>query len=322
MMGIELTLLTILFLSVIGGVIVAKMQNRRKKTNLIRERLELAFSQSTVKEPSAVNLRKVKDEHTSIKAFSFLSSIKRSIKLQCEIAGLPDGYEKIKQLAFLLLLTPVILSIAFDIEPLYYGIAAGLLLVSIPFVMLRIKVEKTKQKFKTQLPEAIELIVSVLKTGHSIPRAIQTVSEEIPAPLGTEFREVHQRLNLGQQLSEALNITTTKYDSYELDLIRRAVSIQSEVGGSLAELLDKTNSTLRQRIKLARHVRVLTSQSRLTAIIVGLLPLILATALNYLSPGYLDPLITKETGRLLLIFAVALEIVGIFIMRKMSVIKV
>jgi tight adherence protein B len=141
-------------------------------------------------------------------------------------------------------------------------------------------------------------------------------------PLGPEFMSVFQRMNLGQPLPEALSYSVEKFQSYELDLIKRAVAIQSEVGGSLAELLDKTNQSLRQRLKLVRQVRVLTTQSRLTAVIVGILPVVLALALETISPGYLSPLTESDIGRVLIGLAVLLEILGLLVMRRMASIKV
>lgn len=148
------------------------------------------------------------------------------------------------------------------------------------------------------------------------------MSEELPTPCGTEFAEVLQRMNLGQPLSEALVYTCDKFRSFELDLMRRAIAIQAEVGGSLAELLDKTNSTLRQRLKLVRQVNILTTQSRLTALVVGLLPVFMAIGMNVINPDYLRPLMDTNLGRTLLIVGIVLQLFGIFVMKKMSTVKV
>lgn len=319
-MNVEIiTLLLVLALSITGGILIAKVNKSKRQRKLLTERLDLAFSEKS-EQSQSVTVRKEKESEDSSDFFNS-NWIKKHIKSFSDVAGIENGYEKFLRISIVLFFLPLILAVAFEVH-LIYGLVAGILLVLAPYIGLLVKVKRIQQKFITQLPEAIDLMVSVLKTGHSIPRAIQTVSEEVPSPLGSEFKEVHQRLNLGQPLSQALTLSVSKFDSYELDLIRRAVSIQSEVGGSLAELLDKTNSTLKQRLKLARQVKVLTSQSKLTAIIVGLLPIILGLALNFLNPGYLDPLFNKEIGQLLLMFAVGLEIVGIFVMRKLSYIKV
>ncbi|MDP3507880.1 MAG: type II secretion system F family protein [Candidatus Melainabacteria bacterium] len=201
-------------------------------------------------------------------------------------------------------------------------LALSLVCCSLPLIYIAILAARKRTKFIEQLPDAIDLMVSVLRTGHSVPQAVRSVGKESAQPLGEEFSQILQRINLGQPFSEALTSTVAKYKSDELDLIRRAITIQAEVGGSLAELLEKTNLTLRQRLKLKRQVRVLTSQSRLTGIIVGLLPLMLGTALEFLSPGYLEPLFTSDLGRMLLVLAVVLECVGIVLINKMTEVKI
>lgn len=201
-------------------------------------------------------------------------------------------------------------------------LALSLVCCSFPMIYIVVLATRKRTKFIEQLPDAIDLMVSVLRTGHSVAQAVRSVGKESAQPLGEEFSQILQRINLGQPFGEALSSTVAKYKSDELDLIRRAITIQAEVGGSLAELLEKTNLTLRQRLKLKRQVRVLTSQSRLTGIIVGLLPLMLGSALEFLSPGYLEPLFTSDLGRMLLALAVVLEVVGIVLINKMTEVKI
>jgi tight adherence protein B len=196
------------------------------------------------------------------------------------------------------------------------------LLSAIPILVLLVKKAGRRKKFIEQLPDAIDLMISVLRSGHSIPQGVKAVGQEVPAPCGPEFMEVLQRMNLGLQLPDALSYSCSKFSCHELDLLRRAFAIQSEVGGSLAELLEKTNTTLRQRLKLVKQVAVLTAQSRLTMVVVGALPIVMAIALNAMNPRYLLPLMESELGKTLIAAAVALEIVGLVIMKKLATVKV
>jgi tight adherence protein B len=196
--------------------------------------------------------------------------------------------------------------------------AAAVVMALIPLIYLRARAQSRRSKLSEQLPDAIDLMVAVLRSGHSVPESVRAVAYEIPNPCGEEFREILQRMNLGQSLCEALVSSTRRFRSFELDLIRRAVGIQAEVGGSLAELFEATNSTLRGRLKLARQLKVITAQSRLSAYIVGCLPLVLAVALNALSPGYLQVLVDDPTGRALLALALTLEFLGVLVMYRMS----
>jgi tight adherence protein B len=236
-------------------------------------------------------------------------------------AGLEQHGPAILFLVAALLLLPPLLAFAFGFNEIA-ALVAGVVLAMLPFLFIKGKATARRAKFCEQLPNAIDLMVAVLRSGHSVSQAVKAVSLEVPAPCGQEFELVLQRMNLGQPLSAGLLLSSKRFRSYELDLMRRAVAIQIEVGGSLADILDKTNNTLRQRLKLARQLRVVTAQSRLSAWIVGLLPVVLAISLNIMSPGYLQLLINDPLGRGLLILSLFLELMGIFIMRRMSTMKV
>jgi tight adherence protein B len=206
--------------------------------------------------------------------------------------------------------------------PWFICLIASVLAAYLPTLYLIYRRSRLKERFVQQLPAAIDLMVSVLKSGHSIPQCVQAVADELPAPCGAEFGEVLQRIYLGQTLPDALSISAQRFASFDLDLIQRAVAIQSEVGGSLADLLEKTNGTIRDRLKLIRQGKALTAQSRLTAIIVALMPFVLAAFLQSVSPGYLNPLIQTDTGRMLLGAAAVLQVIGIFVMKRLATIKV
>ena len=221
----------------------------------------------------------------------------------------------------ILLLMPIAAAATLQLS-LPAGVLCGIFFSAIPVLVLVVKKAMLRQKFIEQLPDAIDLMISVLRSGHSIPQSVKAVGQEVPAPCGPEFMEVLQRMNLGLQLADALSYSCTKFSSHELDLLRRAFAIQSEVGGSLAELLDKTNITLRQRLKLVKQVKVLTAQSRLTMIVVGALPIVMAIALNAMNPRYLLPLMDSDLGKTLIAAAVGLEIMGLVIMKKLATVKI
>jgi len=155
-----------------------------------------------------------------------------------------------------------------------------------------------------------------------VPQAVRAVAEEIPAPCGQEFGEMMQRMNLGQTLPQALSHSVKRFRSFELDLLRRATEIQMDVGGSLAELLDKTNSTLRQRLKLQRQVQVLTAPSRLSAVVIFVLPFLIAGSFSLINPQYMSPLTETKLGRGLLCLAFAAQVIGYLIMRRLASFKV
>jgi tight adherence protein B len=206
--------------------------------------------------------------------------------------------------------------------PLPFMILAAFGLGIFPIGILWLAAKLKREKFIKQLPLAIDLMVSTLASGHGIQFAIQTVAEEMSAPIATEFRDILQRLNLGQPLPDALAYSVMKYESSELELIRNAIEIQMEVGGSLGHLLDKSSETLRERLKLREMIDSLTASGKLSAYIVFLLPSILFAAANAINPAYMKPLLETEIGRTLSIVALVLQFLGMCVMLRMCSFKI
>lgn len=325
---------SILIFSLIAGVMAVRIFTFHKERGLVRRRLSNWFSSANAETltKSGKKLKKrgagrvelaaglLKDRPNDADR-SLVGKLKQTLAVNLDLAGWGQSFDTFANSSLLLGAAPLVVSVLFDFH-IVLALTVGLILSVIPICVLFVRVAMVRLSFTLQLPAAIDLMISVLRSGHSIPQCVKTIADEIPHPCGTEFQAVLQRMNLGQPLSDALTASCTKFGSYELDLIRRAISIQVEIGGSLAELLEKTNQTLKERIKLKQQVKILTAQSRLTAIIVGLLPLVMAFALNALSPGYLNPLFETEFGRSLLLVSIVLQITGIVIMRKLATVKV
>jgi tight adherence protein B len=313
-------ILGFLVFSLCAGALLTRQAVLKRQKQLLAERLSPFFAKvQTFDHPEATLIK----ERALDGMFSFLapSRARKRLELLFKQAGLQGGISSFVGATFLLFATPIGIVLCFDMQ-LILGVGIGALLGSLPLLALLMKRNSFRKKFTMQLPDAIDLMVSVLRSGHSIPQAVKTVAEEIAEPCGVEFKEILHRMNLGQPLSEAITYSCEKFESYELDLIRRAVAIQAQVGGSLSELLDKTNTTLRQRLKLVQQVSVLTAQSRLTAIIVGVLPIFVVAGLNFISPGYLNPLLESSFGNTLLGVAIFLQVSGLLVMKKMSTVKI
>lgn len=315
---IQFEVLLCVMITLIGGILIARRLYVCRQKNILDRRLSILAGEIENRGPTIVVKPKSLLDRTR---FPATNALLQRIEKLINRSGVRISISTFLNITCALLLLPPALSVTFG-NSMLLALGVGLVLAAIPSVVLFIKRSLRRSKFITQLPDAIDLIISILRSGHSIPQAIKTVGDESPLPCGEEFNEIMQRINLGQSLAESLGYSCEKYKSKELDLLRRAVSIQAEVGGSLAELLEKTNATLRQRIKLVRHVKVLTAQSRLTAGIVGLLPICIAVGLQVISPNYLTPLFETQLGRILLTLAVVLQIFGIGLMSKMATVKV
>jgi len=314
-------LLAILAVPIVGGIISTRFWVKRREQGTIAMRLSQWAKPTVTNVPFTLLKKQQSDSDTPIKQYLLTIPALDALKTLLLEANLEDHLLFFLLLIASLLFLPLLIAFFLGFN-VFIAALVGLVLAGLPFIALKTIAGAERTKFCEQLPDAIDLMVAVLRSGHSISQSVKAVADEIPNPCGKEFAAVLHRMNLGQPLPQSLILSTKRFNSYELDLIRRAVAIQAEVGGSLAELLDKTNSTLRERLKLARQLRVITVQSRLSAQIIGLLPIILAIGLNFISPGYLQILVEDKLGQTMLVGVIMLEIIGIFVMQRLSTLKV
>jgi tight adherence protein B len=178
--------------------------------------------------------------------------------------------------------------------------------------------KRTKRlaKFEEGLPEALDLIVSALRVGHSLNSALGLVTRECPDPVGSEFRVCYDEQNYGLELKTALENMITRMPTQDLQIVVTAIMIQKESGGNLAEVLEKTAEVIRERFRLKRQVSTHTAQGRLTGIILTLLPIVLGCALYFISPTMMSLLWTTPIGIKLLYTAAGMIVVGGLIIRK------
>jgi tight adherence protein B len=145
---------------------------------------------------------------------------------------------------------------------------------------------RTKVTVDEQLPEALELITRGLKAGHPVPVAIAMVSREMPDPIGTEFGVISDEVTYGSDLVSALNALFDRVGQEDLPLFVTAVSIQTSSGGNLREILDGLSSTIRERGKLRRKVRAISTEGRMSAYILTAVPALLFAAIMVLMPQF------------------------------------
>lgn len=206
--------------------------------------------------------------------------------------------------------------------PLVLAILVGVLLATVPGTMVSVKRERRKKAFSSQFPDALEMFARSLRAGHSFTGAIQLVAQEMPHPLGSEFRQVFDEQNLGVPLREALTGMTQRVDSLDARFFVTAILIQRETGGNLAEIIDKIAHVIRERFRIQGQLKIFTAQARMTGIILSLLPAGLALAIGVLNPDYLKPLWFERAGKFLIALALCMQIAGALVIRKIVRIKI
>jgi tight adherence protein B len=192
----------------------------------------------------------------------------------------------------------------------------GLALGFLPLSLVLIKRGKRFKKFEAGLPDALDLMTSALRVGHSFNSAMSLVSRECSDPIGSEFKACFDEQNYGLELRAAFENLTARIPLQDLKIVVTAILIQRESGGNLAEVLEKTAYVIRQRFRLKRQVMVHTAQGRLTGWILTILPIALGVGLYVVNPETTSLLWTREIGVKLLFAAGSMLVIGTLIIQK------
>lgn len=191
-----------------------------------------------------------------------------------------------------------------------------------PTTHVKIKVARRRAAFGGQLPDVLLLMSGALKAGHSIQQAMSAVAHDAKPPASEEFRRAMTEVRLGATLDDALNALSKRIGLVDFEWTILAIQIQREVGGNLSEILEIISETIRERDKLRREIKALTAEGRMSAWVLGLLPIGMAGLLFMKSPTYLQPLYSTGTGWKLIGVSLALMGAGVFWMRKIIKIEV
>ncbi|WP_338769515.1 type II secretion system F family protein [Massilia sp. METH4] len=188
-------------------------------------------------------------------------------------------------------------------------------------LLLNLRATRLK-KIEHQLPEVADFLARGLRAGHSFANVLKLVGDEIPDPIGAEFKATYEEVNFGVPMNEALHNLASRIPLTDLRYFVLAVLIQRESGGNLAELLGNIGRLTRARLKLLGQVRVLSAEGRMSAWVLGLLPLIMLVILSIGNPEYAAVLWTTEAGTKLLGGSAVAMVLGIMWMRKVVRIRV
>lgn len=202
------------------------------------------------------------------------------------------------------------------------AIATGFIFGATPLIYVSQKRNRRLGKFETQLPDALDLMIRALRAGHAFPSALQMVGDEMPEPIAAEFRIVHDEVNFGVALQQALTNMSERIPLTDLRYFIVSVLIQRESGGNLTEVLGNLSRLIRDRLKLMAKVKVLSSEGRLSAWILGLMPFILAGLMYLVNPGFMTPLWTDPIGHSIIQYTLTLMAFGVVVLRKIIRIRV
>jgi len=202
----------------------------------------------------------------------------------------------------------------------YLALAAMSLGALAPILFVKQRVAKRSSLLNSQVADMIDLLAASLRSGFGVLQSLELAAKEQPEPMAAELLRTIREMNLGVSADEALERLADRTGDEDIDLVVMAILIQRRVGGNLSEVLGNISQTIRDRVKVRGEIRTLTAQARMSSWIVGMLPVGLGVTLTMMRPEYMSVLWTDPAGRLLSILAVAMEIVGFYLVRRIAAI--
>ena len=209
--------------------------------------------------------------------------------------------------AFALRGAPIMLSLLLG---MFFGIGG-------PHFVIGKMIKRRVNKFNSNFPDAIELMVRGLRSGLPITETLGIVASEIPGPVGLEFRIVADKMKIGRTMEAALQETADRLGTPEFQFFVITLAIQRETGGNLAETLSNLADVLRKRAQMKLKIRAMSSESKASAYIVGSLPFVVFTLVWMINPGYMGGFFTDQRLMVAGIGGLVWMSIGAFIMAKM-----
>ena len=250
-----------------------------------------------------------------VERFAERKNVLARVEALLEGADLP--FRPGEALFFSLVAVGLVGTLAIVLAPsLLVGLLLAVLVAVSPVVVVRFMAKRRRKKFMAQLPGTLQLLSGSLRAGYSLMQGVEAVSHEVEDPMGRELRRVTAESRLGRPLEEALDDAAERLDNADFRWAVMAVRIQREVGGNLAELLQTVAATMMERTRLKREVDALTAEGKISAIVLGLMPLGLGGALFVINRPYISLLFTEFIGQIMLGGATVMAIAGFAWMKK------
>ncbi|HEX5469066.1 MAG TPA: type II secretion system F family protein [Gaiellaceae bacterium] len=186
----------------------------------------------------------------------------------------------------------------------------------VPYVFVAHRARKRLQAFEDQLPDILVTMAASLKAGHSFRQGMQSVVDEAVDPAAHEFKRVLAEARLGRPMDDALSEMAVRIGSKNFEFVMSAVTIQRQVGGSLAGLFDMVADTVRQRQQFRRKIKGLTAMGRMSAYVLVGLPFVVALAIYAINRDYMEPLLSTSTGHKLIFLIIVMMSIGSAILKK------
>ncbi|HZU73355.1 MAG TPA: type II secretion system F family protein [Acidimicrobiales bacterium] len=306
----------------IGYAIVLLTGNPRQELKEILEpyRLHSPAEMATTTSKEVVTLPLLQRASQALSEALEAQGWRASLDQKLVRAGLPVGVGEFALVSIAALLIISLLGLL--LGGLFGFLVALGIMALLPFAVLQFLADQRTRKFTAQLPDVLQLLAGSLRAGFSLAQGLDAVLEQVRAPMNMELRRALAAARLGMPVEDALTETADRIGSRDFTWTVMAIRIQREVGGNLAEILDTVADTMIQRGRLRREVKTLTAEGRISAIILGALPIVIGMFIYVVNRAYIETLFHTTGGEIALIGAVALELFGAWWMYKTIQIEV
>lgn len=314
--------LGLLFVAVvlISQALLLPSAGKRAKHSAVAKRLEESRSSLDQESVNLLNqhyMNSLSPLDRKLVQLDFFAKIKKML----ELADIKWSLSKALSIVVALQLVTVVLLLLLR-HPPQLVILLSFIWWPVGYFFVEKRAAQRLTKFEEQFPEALDVMKRMLVTGHPIKQAFYEVGQELEDPVANEFSHTFNLLNYGYDMRLAVMQMVERNPTVSMMAFSSAVLLQKETGGNLAENLDKVSIVLRARFKLARKVKTLTAESRMSAWILILVPFVVFLMLNIVNPGFTDPLINDPRGIELIMYGLGGIILGTLWIRKIINIEV
>ena len=257
---------------------------------------------------------------------AFLAQFKGSEKaaILLERAGLPLRVGEFYMIRFGVALVMFFVPLVFG--PSLFTFGSGVVSAALGFMLpawwVGNKKSSRMRRLEGQLVDLMGLLSNSLKSGYGLMQSFEFAGRQMEPPVALEIRRMLRDANLGMSAEDALVAMGERIGSKDLDMVLTAINIQRAVGGNLAEILDQVSATMRERERIRGDIATLTSQQRMTGIVIGGLPVLMFVLFMLMNPGYMGLLFTEMAGRIMLVTAASLEVLGYFSIKRIMAIDI
>ena len=309
-------ILFVLFLLVFYLVTRAVRSFRDPQMQRIKNRLDDLVVE--LQDPDAPEIRKTR----RLSSIHWLNRLLMNLKSASSTAHLIEQAGSNTSVGFFYLMTITLIATGLLagtalLQSLTSAVVVALCMGVIPYVSLKLRARKRLKRFMDQLPHALDLMARALRAGHAFPSAMAQVAQEFDEPMGPQFKAALDEINFGVNVQQALTNMTQRMDCPDLKYFVVSVIVQRETGGNLAEIIESLAHLIRERFKLHRKVRSLTAEARMSGIVVTALPFLFGGIVSIIRPGYLSPLFEDPLGKILVVAAVVMLVIGGLAMKRL-----